>query len=131
MLMFNRLLLGIDIENKHITCGLVDTIGRLRFWNYSEFLNEFGLIGSYTLAKTLEYKAKHGLHSTKDVTVIPPAEYEERFVNALEGYFVACPGGCRVYPLFTNLIVSCVDKWSKPLDEGRVPSCVDQLHSVF
>jgi 1-phosphatidylinositol-3-phosphate 5-kinase len=64
-------------------------------------LNEFGLIGSYTLAKTLEYKAKHGLHSTKDVTVIPPAEYEERFVNALEGYFVACPGECRVYLLFS------------------------------
>ena len=55
-------------------------------------MNEFGLKGSYTIAKTLEYKAKHGLHSTKDVTVIPPAEYEERFVNALEGYFVACPG---------------------------------------
>ncbi|KAK2463301.1 hypothetical protein APHAL10511_004956 [Amanita phalloides] len=90
------LLLGIDVESKHIMCGLVD------------------MIGSYTLAKTLEYKAKHGLHSTKDVTVIPPAEYEERFVNALEGYFVACP-----------------DKWSKPLDESWVLNVVDQLPSVL
>lgn len=48
--------------------------------------------GSYTFGKTLEYKAKQGLHSGKDITVVPPAEYEERFVNALEGYFVACPG---------------------------------------
>jgi len=50
-------------------------------------------IGSYTFAKTLEYKAKHGLQSSsKEVTVMPPTEYQERFVNALEGYFVACPG---------------------------------------
>lgn len=53
------------------------------------FLNS---IGSYTFAKTLEYKAKHNLHSGKNVTVIPPAEYQERFVNALEDYFLACPG---------------------------------------
>lgn len=51
-------------------------------------------IGSYTFAKTLEYKAKQGLNSGKEVTVIPPAEYQERFVNALDGYFVACPGTC-------------------------------------
>ena len=49
-------------------------------------------IGSYTFAKTLEYKAKHGLNSGKEITVMPPAEYEERFINALEGYFLACPG---------------------------------------
>lgn len=48
--------------------------------------------GSFTFAKTLEYKAKQGLQSGKEVTVMPPAEYHERFVNALEGYFVACPG---------------------------------------
>lgn len=50
------------------------------------------LSGSYTFAKTLEYKAKHGLHSGKEVTVVPPTEYQGRFVSALEGYFVACPG---------------------------------------
>jgi len=48
--------------------------------------------GSYTFAKTLEYKAKQGLNAGKDVTVIPPAEYQERFVSALDGYFLACPG---------------------------------------
>lgn len=26
------------------------------------------------------------------MTVVPPAEYQERFVNALEDYFLACPG---------------------------------------
>jgi hypothetical protein len=51
--------------------------------------------GSYTFAKTLEYKAKQGLNSGKDVTVIPPAEYQDRFVSALDGYFLACPGECR------------------------------------
>ncbi|KAJ3539164.1 hypothetical protein NMY22_g4858 [Coprinellus aureogranulatus] len=50
-------------------------------------------IGSYTFAKTIEYKAKHGLQSgNKEVTVMPPADYQERFVRALDGYFVACPG---------------------------------------
>jgi len=68
------LLLGVDEEKKQIVCGLVDTIG------------------SYTFAKTLEYKAKQGLQSGKEVTVMPPTEYQDRFVTALEGYFVACPG---------------------------------------
>ncbi|TFK21691.1 hypothetical protein FA15DRAFT_672317 [Coprinopsis marcescibilis] len=90
------LLLGIDASKKEIACGLVDTIG------------------SYTFAKTLEYKAKHGLASGKEVTVIPPADYQERFVNALEGYFVACP-----------------DKWSKPLDESQIISDPDLLPSVL
>jgi 1-phosphatidylinositol-3-phosphate 5-kinase len=74
------LLLGIDAEKKQIACGLVDTIG------------------SYTFAKTLEYKAKQGLavgaglasggikdkEKEKEVTVIPPEEYQERFVNAMD-----------------------------------------------
>ncbi|KAJ6550877.1 hypothetical protein DFH09DRAFT_1319739 [Mycena vulgaris] len=89
------LLLGVDQERKQIVCGLVDTIG------------------SYTFAKTLEYKAKQGLNSGKDVTVIPPAEYQDRFVSALDGYFLACP-----------------DKWSRSMDDntkhindpGQLPS---------
>ncbi|EIN06853.1 hypothetical protein PUNSTDRAFT_136681 [Punctularia strigosozonata HHB-11173 SS5] len=89
------LLLGIDAERKQIACGLVDTIG------------------SYTFAKTLEYKAKHGLavgaglatgggkekDKEKEVTVIPPQEYQDRFVNAMDAYFLACP-----------------NKWARPLD---------------
>ena len=58
-------------------------------------------IGSYTFAKTLEYKAKQGLAGTgKEVTVIPPNEYEERFVSSMDSYFVACPGAlsCLLRP---------------------------------
>ncbi|KDQ52492.1 hypothetical protein JAAARDRAFT_184041 [Jaapia argillacea MUCL 33604] len=80
------LLLGIDSQRKEIACGLVDTIG------------------SYTFAKTLEYKAKQGLKpSGKEVTVIPPEEYKDRFSSAMDGYFLPCP-----------------DKWSKPMDDNRV-----------
>ena len=52
------------------------------------------VIGSYTFAKTLEYKAKQGLNSGsgKEVTVVPPNEYQERFVSAMDDYFLACPG---------------------------------------
>ncbi|TFK90728.1 hypothetical protein K466DRAFT_516707 [Polyporus arcularius HHB13444] len=89
------LLLGIDEENKQMVCGLVDTIG------------------SYTFAKTLEYKAKHGLNSGKEVTVVPPNEYQERFVSAMDDYFLACP-----------------DKWSRPLDGTPVPSNCTDLPSV-
>ena len=49
-------------------------------------------VGSYTFAKTLEYKAKQGLNSGKEVTVVPPNEYQQRFVNAMDNYFLACPG---------------------------------------
>ncbi|KAL1729012.1 hypothetical protein EV714DRAFT_274120 [Schizophyllum commune] len=92
------LLLGIDNEKKQIACGLVDTIG------------------SYTFAKTLEYKAKQGLHSGtgKEITVMPPNEYQDRFVTAMENYFLACP-----------------DKWSKPLDDCEIISDVERLPSVL
>ena len=57
----------------------------------------FVIVGSYTFAKTLEYKAKQGLNNqlnsgAKEVTVIPPQEYHDRFVKAIESYFNACPG---------------------------------------
>ncbi|KAJ8517836.1 hypothetical protein ONZ45_g5018 [Pleurotus djamor] len=90
------LLLGVDEEHKQIACGLVDTIG------------------SYTFAKTLEYKAKQGLNSGKETTVIPPVEYQDRFVNALERYFLACP-----------------DKWSLPMDGTKVNSDPSLLPSVL
>ncbi|KAH8105226.1 hypothetical protein BXZ70DRAFT_919923 [Cristinia sonorae] len=90
------LLVGICQERKHIYCGLVDAIG------------------SYTFAKTLEYKAKQGLSTGKEVTVIPPVEYQDRFVNAMDNYFLACP-----------------DKWSRPLDHTSVPSDYRKLPSVL
>jgi 1-phosphatidylinositol-3-phosphate 5-kinase len=49
-------------------------------------------IGSYTFAKTLEYKAKQGLNSGKQVTVVPPDEYRKRFVRSMDDYFLPCPG---------------------------------------
>ncbi|KZT01952.1 uncharacterized protein LAESUDRAFT_662877 [Laetiporus sulphureus 93-53] len=90
------LLLGVDEEKRLIACGLVDTIG------------------SYTFAKTLEYKAKQGLSAGKEVTVVPPHEYQERFVSAMDDYFLACP-----------------DKWSRPLDGTEVPHDYKQLPSVL
>ena len=86
-----RLLLGIDEERKQIACGLVDTIGMLPSFLMLTVLWKT-LLGSYTFAKTLEYKAKQNLSSGKEVTVIPPNEYQERFLNAMDNYFVACPG---------------------------------------
>jgi len=79
------LLLGVNSEQKHLACGLVDTIG------------------SYTFAKTLEYKAKQNIR--KEVTVVPPTEYRDRFVRAINSYFVACP-----------------DKWSHPGPDFIFPS---------
>ncbi|KAA1470932.1 hypothetical protein DENSPDRAFT_798498 [Dentipellis sp. KUC8613] len=89
------LLLGVDEEHRQTFCGLVDTIG------------------SYTFAKTLEYKAKQGFLG-KDITVIPPHEYQERFLNAMDRYFIACP-----------------DKWARPHDDTKVPHDPLELPSVL
>lgn len=87
------LLLGIDEERKEMVCGLVDTIG---LFVYCPTLRGSSLkednVGSYTFAKTLEYKVKQNVNSGKEVTVIPPQEYQERFVSAMDDYFLACPG---------------------------------------
>jgi len=112
-----RLLLGVDEEGKQIHCGLVDTIG------------------SYTFAKTLEYKAK-GLSGKegKDITVVPPHEYQERLVSALDSYFMACPGACGCGSKLTQsgLIESFVlDKWTKPVDETKLIHDPAHLPSVL
>jgi 1-phosphatidylinositol-3-phosphate 5-kinase len=83
---------GVDEERKQIACGLVDTIGTISHSFRLFFSSDVSRSGSYTFAKTLEYKAKHGLNAGKEVTVMPPAEYHDRFVSALDGYFLACPG---------------------------------------
>ncbi|KAK0439508.1 uncharacterized protein EV420DRAFT_1279475 [Desarmillaria tabescens] len=70
------LLVGIgEGPERLLVVGLVDTIGL------------------YTFAKTIESKAKQNLPGREkgEVTVIPPKEYEERFVRAVDGYFVRCP----------------------------------------
>jgi hypothetical protein len=91
-LLYSRLLLGVDETKKEIACGLVDTIGAFLKLIPPAGVSNPALPGSYTFAKTLEYKAKNGLQPGKEVTVLPPADYQERFVKTLEGYFVACPG---------------------------------------
>ncbi|KZT58410.1 hypothetical protein CALCODRAFT_468352 [Calocera cornea HHB12733] len=90
------MLLGVDDQDHTIACGLVDTIG------------------SYNVAKTLEYTAKQSLKSGKDVTVMPPAEYEARFVSAMESYLIACP-----------------DKWTKPPRGQPLHSNVTDLPAVL
>ena len=94
--------------------------------------------GSYTFAKTLEYKAKQGLQSGKEVTVIPPAEYRDRFVSVLEGYFIACPGQLFVSCGWVEFSCSRLthtnapsDKWSKPLNEANLISDPNLLPSVL
>jgi hypothetical protein len=83
---------GVQEDTKEIICGLVDTFGTTPSHPSRLFSDPPLSLGSYTIAKTLEYKAKQNLSSGKETTIMPPAEYQERFVNALEGYFVACPG---------------------------------------
>ncbi|CCM00550.1 uncharacterized protein FIBRA_02584 [Fibroporia radiculosa] len=107
------LLLGINDETKQIVCGLVDTIGGYT-GSASGFSSLRLVLGSYTFAKTLEYKAKQGLNSGKEVTVVPPHEYQERFVAAMDEYFLACP-----------------DKWSRPLDDSKIPHDIEQLPKEF
>lgn len=71
------LLLGVDNEKGEIVGGIVDTIG------------------SYTFAKTLEYNLKaNAARKPEEVTVVPPTEYQERFVTAMGKYFTECPGMC-------------------------------------
>jgi len=82
------LLIGIDESRKDLTCGLVDTFG------------------TYTLAKTLESKAKQGLNTDKEkeITIVPPSEYRTRFLKAIDKYFLSVP-----------------DKWTKPLSGFSSP----------
>jgi 1-phosphatidylinositol-3-phosphate 5-kinase len=100
---------------------------------YSRWLGSMFTTGSYTFAKTLEYKAKQGLSSGKEVTVIPPIEYQERFVKALDGYFVACPG----VSIVSMTIMSQsdfrmrTDKWSHPLDNTKVINDTSLLPCVL
>lgn len=52
-------------------------------------------IGAFTLAKQLESSSKKALKTSdgkNNVTILPPAEYAQRFQTAMESYFIACPG---------------------------------------
>jgi len=80
----------------------------------------------------LEYKAKQNLKSGKEVTVIPPNEYQARFVNAIDGYFLACPG--RSKPTSANrtdVLTVHSDKWSIAPDDKRDYGDPGVLRSVL
>jgi hypothetical protein len=89
------------------------------------------LAGSYTFAKTLEHKAKQGLNVGKEITVVPPTEYQVRFRGALEGYFLACPGLFLSFLLVSLLNCLWTDKWTKPSDDVDVISDPNLLSSVL
>ena len=89
-------------------------------------------IGSYTFAKTLEYKAKQNLKSGKEVTVIPPNEYQARFMNAMDGYFLACPGKQKpASGSWKEVLTIHIDKWSRAPDDKRDYSDPDVLRSAL
>ncbi len=52
-------------------------------------------IGAFTLAKQLESSGKKALKMQDgkgNVTILPPAEYAQRFRTAMRSYFIGCPG---------------------------------------
>jgi hypothetical protein len=40
----------------------------------------------------IQSETLQGLLSGKEVTIVPPAEYRDRFVSVLKSYFISCPG---------------------------------------
>ncbi|CAI2172898.1 14794_t:CDS:10 [Funneliformis geosporum] len=68
------LLVGVDGEKKELIAGIVD------------------FIGAYTLYKKIESKGKTIGRNAKEVTVLPPDQYKDRFRDSIDQYFLAVPG---------------------------------------
>ncbi|KAF7727742.1 hypothetical protein EC973_007201 [Apophysomyces ossiformis] len=69
------LLVGVDNVQKEMVVGIVD------------------FIGTYTWYKKMENKGKTTfLQVKKEVTVVPPDQYRERFCREIDNYFIAVPG---------------------------------------
>ncbi|CAG8474143.1 3472_t:CDS:10 [Diversispora eburnea] len=68
------LLVGVDDEKKELIVGIVD------------------FIGAYTLYKRIENRGKTLSRNAKDVTVLPPDQYKERFRDSMDQYFLQIPG---------------------------------------
>ncbi|KAI9266247.1 hypothetical protein EDC94DRAFT_32754 [Helicostylum pulchrum] len=68
------LLVGIDQDKYEMTVGIVD------------------FIGAYTWYKKLESKSKSTLQPRKEVTVVPPDQYKQRFCREVGDYFIPVPG---------------------------------------
>ena len=68
------LLVGVDDEKKELVAGIVD------------------FIGAYTLYKRIENRGKTIGRNAKEVTVLPPDQYKDRFRDSIDQYFLAVPG---------------------------------------
>ncbi|KAI9348295.1 hypothetical protein DFJ73DRAFT_625838, partial [Zopfochytrium polystomum] len=70
------LLVGVDEPSQELIVGIVD------------------FVGPYTWYRKLESKGKTTLRGGREeaVTVIPPDQYADRFVRALDKYFLVVPG---------------------------------------
>ncbi|CAG8515932.1 7915_t:CDS:2 [Funneliformis mosseae] len=68
------LLVGVDGEKKELIAGIVD------------------FIGAYTLYKKIENRGKTIGRNAKEVTVLPPDQYKDRFRDSIDQYFLAVPG---------------------------------------
>ena len=76
------LLIGVDNKKKELIIGIIDAIG------------------AFTIAKFIESAGKHSKQAifnptqstrTSKVTILPPIEYQKRFIDAMERYFYPCP----------------------------------------
>ncbi|CAG8546646.1 791_t:CDS:10 [Acaulospora colombiana] len=68
------LLVGVDEKRKELVAGIVD------------------FIGAYTFYKKIENKGKTLGRSAREVTVLPPDQYKERFGDSIKQYFLPVPG---------------------------------------
>ncbi|TIB17380.1 hypothetical protein E3P89_00129 [Wallemia ichthyophaga] len=75
-------LIGVDMRRRELVVGIIDAIG------------------AFTIAKYIESAGKHSkqaifnpTQSTRysKVTVLPPVEYQKRFLQAMDKYFLPCP----------------------------------------
>ncbi|CAG8678914.1 4824_t:CDS:10 [Cetraspora pellucida] len=90
------LLLGVDDKKNEMIAGIVD------------------FIGEYTLYKKLESRGKTLGRNAKEVTVIPPDQYKDRFRDSIEQYFLAIP-----------------DKWTKTYGDNNPQSLVtDEMSPI-
>ncbi|CAG8467606.1 2144_t:CDS:10 [Racocetra fulgida] len=89
------LLLGIDDTKKEMIAGIVD------------------FIGEYTLYKKIESRGKTLGRNAKEVTVIPPDQYKDRFRDSIEQYFFAIP-----------------DKWTRTYGDNPQSSAADEMSQM-
>jgi len=89
-------------------------------------------IGSYTFTKTLEYKAKQNLKPGKEVVVVPPNEYQVRFANTMDGYFLACPGRPKITSRsWTEVLTNFIQTNSRELQMTNATTAIPKCFEVY